>query len=215
MNDRKTPHIMAIDVALRHTGVAIIDPMERLVHSECLVTKKASKKLKMYKTDDDLNCVREIVNGLRRLLDEYHVTIMVGELALSGGQTASSCAALALSKALIGTMVEFTGLPFLRINPMDVKIAMTGNRTASKKQMQDTAFTMWGQDPKWVSAAKCSKTGYTMRFEHIADALGAFMASKNSPEMKLWLDHNKPVTPAYSTGEIDLVPNKPTNPFQV
>lgn len=177
--------VLALDVSLQHTGVALVEghPPE-IIEAYCIVTKKEAKKRKIYVTDDQVRRIRQITKRLDETIWRYRPALIVAELPTGGAQSASAAAGMGIAKAVVATVAQMSRLPLLVISPTDVKLAATGKKTASKAEVQAAIVRRWpGLGERFAS--KRSATGYTGQFEHIADALGALIAAEDHELMRM------------------------------
>jgi hypothetical protein len=66
------------------------------------------------------------------------------------------------------------------------KKALAGNKNASKADMMRSALVMFPTLAKWFEPKRGTKTGeLENRFEHVADAIGAFAAARSGTAEKL------------------------------
>lgn len=87
-----------------------------------------------------------------------------------GSQNARAMASYGICVGIMGAMRSL-GIPLIEVTPTEVKLALTGNKNASKKQMIDAAI-------KWYPSANFPLHGgkLTAKAEHVADAIATIHA---------------------------------------
>lgn len=181
--------VAALDVAFANTGYAILeynrskDQWDLAAHG-IIKTKKESKKRKIYAADDMVRRIRDICTELDELRNQWEFKLVVAELPSQGGKSSNAVASMAIGSAVIASFTFFRDLSYNFVTPNDVKVAMTGDKQASKEAMENAAVKLY---PELIKVYKSNKatSGWAGEFEHVADAIGAFMASKSSPMIKL------------------------------
>jgi len=154
--------ILALDIAFASMGWAVL---EKGVVVKCGTIKTQKSKVKTTRVSDDRawRC-GQIAQELNRVIDEYRVEGVVGELP-SGSQNAAACSMLGMAMGVVVGVVESAGLPAEWISPTDSKKAAVGTRTASKEEMMAWCKS---EHPYYdLPKTKCL-------FEHMADAIAAY-----------------------------------------
>jgi len=173
-------NIVAIDVGFASMGIVVLCIRARdlgLVYKEVISTKPSPKKLSIRSADDNVRRCREITRSVRRVIDEYEPAAVVLEMPSMGSKSAKAMRAMGLASGIIAALdVVYENLPFLYATPTDVKVAMTGKKSASKEEVQSRAVEMIPDILDGVNK--------TQR-EHVADALGAAVAAKDAPVIQM------------------------------
>jgi len=173
-------NMVAIDVGFASMGVVVLCIRAHaydLVYKEVISTKPSPKKLNIRSADDNIRRCREITRSVRRILDEYDAEVVVLEMPSMGSKSAKAMRAMGLASGIIATLdVVYGDIPFLYATPSNVKVAMTGNKTASKEEVQVIAEEKIPGILEGVNK--------TQR-EHIADALGAAVAVEDDPVIRI------------------------------
>lgn len=161
--------ILALDVGFRSLGYAVFDTNGDPVACGVIRTEKSSKKLKVRTADDNALRAGKIARELKEVIDTHQVRGIVGELPSGGAQSARAMSQMSMATAIVATICELCDLPSEWATPADVKVALTGSKTASKDECMDAARRCFQWKGLKVPGAKAE-------FEHIADACGAFKA---------------------------------------
>jgi Holliday junction resolvasome RuvABC endonuclease subunit len=119
------------------------------------------------KTHNQLLMYREIWKVFRDF--SYGVDVICAEVS-TGSQSASAAKAAGACTAILATYVK----PICLVTPNEVKVALTGNREATKEQMIARAFSLHPEAP-W----KLRQGFPQMNQEHYADAIGVLYAARS------------------------------------
>jgi Holliday junction resolvasome RuvABC endonuclease subunit len=96
-----------------------------------------------------------------------------------GSQSASAAKAYGVCIGLIAGIK----IPYIQVNPTQVKIAATGNKTASKAEMINWAVDMY-PELNWLTKKQKGLVSLTNDNEHIADSIAAIHAGLRSDTFK-------------------------------
>ena len=191
--------LLSLDVGFANLGWVLWD-QGKLKDMGVIVTKKATKK--STRTADDYSFrSTQLARQLSEIIESGSVQAIVGELPSGGAQSAKAMAQMAMATAIVSSVASILNLPVEWCTPNDVKLAVYGQRSATKKQMMDTVIEKIGGErcSKKIKSKK-SKTGYNLQFtyvvngykfgatmfEHIADAIGAYWALRDGNLVKLF-----------------------------
>jgi len=109
-----------------------------------------------------------------------------------GSQSARAMASYAICIGVLGSL-RALGIPFFEVTATEVKLAMTGCKTATKSQMIDAAATLHPQAnwPRYTRKGVTSITEGTA--EHMADAIGAIHAGVKLASFRQLMAFSKPL----------------------
>ena len=171
-------NIMAVDVSLTHSGVAVIDlESGRIIDTACIITEKDASKRKVRACDDLAERSSVLFRGLNMIRDRHNVKALVVELPSGGCKSLVAGRAMGMAIAIAACFVEAHKLPAVWVTPSEGKKALGGHRNASKEAIQVEAVKRYPELDQHVPNNKAGKKPGT--FEHIADAVAAFEAAKN------------------------------------
>lgn len=104
-----------------------------------------------------------------------------------GSQSANGMKSYGVCIGILGA-IRSMGIPLIEVSPDEVKIAFTGNKLATKKQMIDKALEYYpdANFPKHAGKISASKA------EHLADALAAIHAGVNTQMFTTIMRMHKP-----------------------
>ena len=173
VNDNPTG-VLCIDAGFANCGWVVIQN-NKITGGGVISTKKSDKKTKVRVADDDVRRCQETFQALYALyLDpKYNIKYMMVELPSSGGKSSRAVAGMARAQAVVACLTQVTNLPTEWITPRDLKIAVCNSASASKEDVQAAIM-------KWHPEMKKYLPRATTKHEHIADSVGAFVASENS-----------------------------------
>jgi Holliday junction resolvasome RuvABC endonuclease subunit len=189
-----SPYVLSLDPSLANTGYVVYECVKGKwipVEHGIIKTEKSQKKFKVSAGDDMVRRWRIVVQKLKELHAKYLFSALVAELTPGGVQNASAAQSLYGAKALIISFSELMDIPGEFVTPRNVKIALCKTPGAAKAEMMIAAdkLTGIGKDYK---ATKTSKNPYALKFEHVADAVGAFeYVRHSSPVIKLITNSTK------------------------
>lgn len=149
------------------SGCLIGDPMVDVIQTE------PSKHKQIRKNSDDLNRAQAIAQGAFEHTE--HAKAVFVEVPV-GSQSARAMASYGVCVGILGAL-KAQGVEIIEVTPTEVKVAMTGDKNASKTAMIEAATKLYPNAP-WprhrgkITLSKC---------EHMADAIGAIHAGVNTP----------------------------------
>jgi len=183
--------ILAVDPGYRNYGVTIWKN-DKLINAGCIHTVKSKKKL-LRVADDDVQRIQHITRHLSKVIKDYKIKGVLGELPPAGVQNAKAAKGLGIALGLSVALFEEFNLPVEWATPGEVKKAI-GKKNASKENMMSWAIQKQKGaitynkvfikkakknrlDPVyWLLDQKFTKNS----FEHIADSIGVYEALKES-----------------------------------
>ncbi len=194
--------ILALDVGFAKTGWAIFQNHKPV---ECgLITNPKSKQKNILVANEYVTRAGFLARSIKSLIEDYHITCIVGELPSGGSQNASAMAKMSMATAIMGSVVTLLGIPAEWCTPADVKIATCGTTTATKPDMMNRIGLMFGYSPTTSKMVNCKRSANFPKgqreeftyylcnqqfgvgaFEHIADACGAYLALQDGNLVKM------------------------------
>jgi len=126
------------------------------------------------KCDDNVSRCGEIADALRNLHDSFDFIFIASE-AQSWTRHANADRAVAQAWGVIAALSELFNCPVIQIRPQEIKMAITGARSASKESVQNILEYRVGN-----AEAALSKLAKTQQ-NHASDALAAAVASLRHP----------------------------------
>lgn len=164
--------IVAVDPGFKSVGVVITDedtmvPEVLKVLHTVKASKKAIKKIRV--ADDDCRRLKELQDAFCALLpdDLKYVLAIETFSSFKGGYKA------ALGYAMAITIANSHRRPVFPFVPQDIKREMCGKMSASKQEVQDKVFGIFGINEKDFNKGDR---------EHIADALALTLLVKKEIE---------------------------------
>lgn len=204
--------ILTLDVGFANTGWAVVDPSGprdgEIVEAGCIETKKSAKKRKVRLADD--NAVRGalIASTVRDIVEMHGCIGIIGEMPSGGAKSASAMRDMAAATVAVSAAAAILGLPTDWCSPADVKRAACGIATATKTEIMDAVADFYKWEVKRATASNgvcrskyivpcqtCSRTFPGGKFEHVADAIAAYWALRNSNVVNFARQSGSGVTP--------------------
>jgi Holliday junction resolvasome RuvABC endonuclease subunit len=175
-------HILALDVGFANTGLAVIDADDKILDCGTIITEK-SKKKNVRTADDYFTRATILAKALENIIGKYQVNIVVGELPTGGAQSAIAMVQMGMALAITASVLSLKNIPSEWATPNDVKLKVCGYRSATKKEIMSAIKNRW----------KKVKFHHNQNvFEHIADALGAYLYLKDSGNLiKMFINNFK------------------------
>jgi Holliday junction resolvasome RuvABC endonuclease subunit len=170
--------VLGIDAALCNLGIAAVDITptgERVVETLVARTEPSPKKRKVRAIDDDARRVDELVRALDAAVTKHRPAVLAVE-ATGAGKGSKAVRAMALVFGAVVTVARLRGLPLVQANPIDVKLAMTGRKNASKDEVI-LAVEQRFPDVEWPSPVGI--------IEHAADAVGVVVACLDTDALRM------------------------------
>jgi Holliday junction resolvasome RuvABC endonuclease subunit len=168
------PSMAAFGISL---GILNLDTGEFDLQCIEVVDTASSKTKQVRKNSDDLERARKIQKQLIEMLpgaDLVCVEIPVGS---------QSARAMASYGMCIGILASIN-IPMIQLTATELKLAATGNKNATKKDMIDWATSTY-PDTMWYSKKVKGQRSFTNKNEHVADATAAIHAGVKTDEFKL------------------------------
>lgn len=145
----------------------VVEPME-------LTSKQVRGNSKdLYRGQQLAKAAIEAIQGAKAIFVEIPV----------GSQSARAMASYGICIGILSTLLA-TGIQLIEVTATEVKLALSGNEHASKKQMINCAVALYpnANFPRYTqNGAKFRKGDIADKSEHAADAIGAIHAGVNTP----------------------------------
>jgi len=170
--------ILALDPGISRTGWVIYANGEIL--SLGVIKTKKDKAARI--TDDNQRRISEIAARIGQFLQGTRITRIAAELPTGGARSQRAAVAMAANSAMIATIAAIYGRPIDYCSPQMVKLALSGETSASKEEMIQAAVD-YADDLSFNEKGKIMYNGDiygTGDFEHIADAIGVLVATKKA-----------------------------------
>lgn len=171
---------LGVDPGFAIAGVAVVKRkggVYTVEHMELIITKKAkdAKKRGVRMTDDDVRRMGEASTVLDSIFQAFEPKL-VGIEAFSVFAAKGAGVKAAYSYAITVGLATIHDTPVYAYTPQEVKIAMTGNKSSTKKEVQDSVEKNYIKGIEWKVAKG--------KQEHLADAVSlAIMVIKERDNM--------------------------------
>lgn len=175
--------IIGVDPSLRNFGIVVaeldVDSMKFKIQEMELIkpeaADKASRKV-VRKNSDDLGRAKALHDGFVEACRGASIAFV--EVPV-GSQSARAMASYGIC---IGVLAACP-IPMIQLTPAEVKVAMTGEKTATKEEMIEAAIKEH-PEAKWLTRRIKGKLSLIGDNEHLADATGAITAGIQTNEFK-------------------------------
>lgn len=171
----KTPeplaYLLGLDTGFSSIGVArlgIVAQGFTFVDATVIRTKKSDKKRKVKAADDNMRRVQEITQQLDPWFADDIVAVCCE--AQSWPRQASVASKVAQTWGVVGCLAALRGIPVVQSSPQEVKLALVGNKSASKDDIIKAIRKKFPTVP-WPRA--------TGLHEHMADAIASALACQD------------------------------------
>jgi len=171
--------LLGIDPGFANVGVGVVDAGKKAIsvlHTDVLRTSKSAKNVKIYVADDNVRRLREMISSIGAILDEYDVVAICAE-AMSFPRNASAAAKMALFWGGLVAICHERDLPLYSATPQQIKIAICGNKAASKEDIA-VGTQKKISHPVLLGMAKTKQ-------EHAWDAIASAVTCLGSDELNL------------------------------
>lgn len=107
-------------------------------------TEKSNKKQNVHATADNLRRAQEISKMLRSLITDSSIrTIGICAEAMSFPRSSSVAAKMAMTWGAMASLSEGSGIPILQASPQEVKKGVTGQKSATKEEVQAAVAALY------------------------------------------------------------------------
>lgn len=181
----KLVKVLGIDPSMNNFGYALatvnLETSEIIYGGIKLVSPpKATKKKTVRQNSVDLELSQFHFKELQKfvkLADVVCVEIPVGS------QTARAMASYGICVGLLASIVD---KPMIQVTPLEVKLCSVGNKTATKREMINWAFSQ-NNSLNWLTRTLNGDNILIDKNEHMADAMAAIKAGVSTNEFKTLL----------------------------
>lgn len=176
--------ILGLDPGFSSIGYAVVQLLAKQTHVlECgvITTEKGDTKLV---SEDNLNRAQDIHAALSDIIRRFEkqendrFRAICAE-SMSFPRSSSVAAKMAMCWGVIAGLAYNHAMPVYQITPQKLKKEITGEKTASKEQVQESIIKVFG------AAIPLKGKIPKGKLEHPYDALGAVLALEATPELKL------------------------------
>lgn len=192
--------ILCCDPGFSNYGCAVINEKGVPIRLGTLQTKPTKVKITRV-SDDRAYRITQISTALAEIIKTNKIKGVLGEMPSSGAKSATAMRDMAVATAISVTVFTLFNLPVAWCTPADVKKAVVGKTTATKTEMMERICKLyrWEIQTKQIftKEGKLKRTDNiymplgketpASKFEHVADALGAYEALKHSNIARMFI----------------------------
>jgi len=169
--------LLSLDVGFKNLGYVVLEK-GTVIACGTIISEKSQKKTT--RTSDDYyarSC--KIAGDLKGVIEEYDIKGILGELPTGGAQSMKAAVMMCMATSIVASVATLLKIPCEWTTPNEVKLAVCGYRSATKDEIMET---IKGKFPESAHLFPKAKT----YFEHIADAIGAYMALKEGNLVRMY-----------------------------
>lgn len=171
--------VVGFDPSLRNWGIAFshLDLETGFLDtpSLSLVQPKDEAGKQVRKNSKDLHIAEQLANSALEFARKAKAVFVETPV---GSQSARAMASYGICVGVLGA-IRAEGIPLVEVSPLEVKLALAGNKNATKEDMIAAAIDLYPDADFPRHAGKISG-----KAEHVADAIGAIHAGVLTPMFK-------------------------------
>jgi len=174
---------LSLDIAMANLGWVFFDAG---VPTLCgVIRPRLDPKQKLSVREQNVCLIECMASEFAALLRGKLPALVVGEAPTGGARNASAAIKMNMALAVVCSVCSTLGTPYHWCSPSDVKKVTVGPLTASKEEIMDWAIARYGGAKRVTHRTSYQFLGTwhpAGRFEHIADACGAYEATNKSKQ---------------------------------
>ena len=180
--------VVGFDPSLRNWGIAqgtiYFDPLSRLhIDHLNLINPDLPKGKQVRQNSIDLEAAKQLCAGALEAAKGAQAIFV--EVPM-GSQSARAMASYGICVGVLGAL-RATGIPFFEVTPTEVKLASTGSKTSSKRDMIKWAMNQH-HEANWPMYKEHGQSIVSeAKAEHMADAIGAIYAGVHTSDFQQYL----------------------------
>lgn len=174
--------VVGMDPSTSHWGCCRatidVDTLEVAVEDFMLYNTESESKKGVMKQSDDLRRAKVVREGM--IAACAGVSIVMAEIPFCnpGGYASAN-----FNSGLVTGVLSSLELPLIQVFPLDVKIALSGHKSACKEEQIENGMKKHPDAP-WLMRTLRGKRVPTKANEHLADALGSVYAGIKTEQFK-------------------------------
>jgi Holliday junction resolvasome RuvABC endonuclease subunit len=183
---RPRPRILGLDPGFASFGWAVVEIGRRReldvpVALGVIETEKSAKGAGARVVDDHVRRMRTISQVLAYVQRMHGPFVVAGAESFSPPRSSSVAAKVAFAWGVLVHHLDVAGTPLLQVSPQEVKLALTGERSASKVEIIERALALYGAPAARLLEALRPKDLH----EHAADAMAVTIACADAELVRL------------------------------
>lgn len=180
--------LIGVDPGFASMGLALLHVDARGVEwtsAQLIETEPSQRRVRAYAADDLLRRAEEIAGGLTVVFrawcppDDAPLAVCVE--AFSPPRNSSSASKVAMAWGALVAVARAHHVPVLQVSPQGLKIALTGDKTASKGDIAAAVEARCYSTPSSTQVERIPRS----RREHVYDAAAAAIACMQSDAVRL------------------------------
>ncbi len=183
---RPRPRILGLDPGFASFGWAVIEIGRRCeldvpVALGVIETEKSAKGAGARVVDDHVRRMRTISQVLAYVQRMHGPFVVAAAESFSPPRSSSVAAKVAFAWGVLVQHLDVAGTPLLQVSPQEVKLAITGERSASKRVVIDGVLARYGAPASRLLEALRPRDLH----EHAADAMAVTIACAGAELVQL------------------------------
>lgn len=173
-------YVLGLDPGFANLGYSIMEVAswgQKIHDAGVFQTEKSDKKRKVLAADDNFRRGREVAKFLNDLADKWNVSALCAE-SMSFPRNASAAAKMAITWGVIASIAERRRLAVVQASPQEIKLALCGNKAASKEDIQVAVEKSYPVLPLLGGTARSYH-------EHAYDSVAAIVTGLDSEVMRV------------------------------
>ena len=167
------PLLLSIDTGLATGGAALLDlHSKQVIDVLLLTTEKSVRKREVSVSSDTMNRAKLYARALQRFIAPYSNIRGIVHESLSLPRNARAAALIGISLGVVADIAEQRNCPLIEVTPQNVKLGVTGKKTASKDEVIQAVLN---HQPELEPAFK--QRGPAGKWEHMADAVAVGLSA--------------------------------------
>lgn len=178
------PHqlrVLGMDPSFRNWGYAVgaynVESGELHIDRLQLISTSPTKSKSVRASSDDLRSAVVLHGALETVLEHYDPLVVFSEVP-AGAQSATAAKGLGIAVGVMASCKK----PLVQVTPNEVKLALTGNKKATKREMIEAAYRRYPDAQGWRTREEGGAVVPVNEMEHLADAVGAIHAGIATPQ---------------------------------
>lgn len=175
--------ILALDQSLTATGYVVA--FKGVIYEHGVIkTSPEKKKRNIGSMDDACRRTLNIMEELQATIEKHDIRAIVCEEYSGYSQSKASADALATARTIVVAVSYYNNIPMFFVSQNDVKRVFAVPSKASKTDCIN-AIAGYYEDTFRCYTSKTSSSGWKGETEHVADAIGVYLAGRKLPSIQM------------------------------
>jgi Holliday junction resolvasome RuvABC endonuclease subunit len=175
--------VLGMDPSFRNWGYAYalvdLDTLALTVERVEVIGTEKTKTKSVRRSSDDFQNAQTLYAALQERVQAHAPAVIFSEIP-QGSQSATASRGLGIALGVLASVTR----PLIQVQPLEIKLALTGNKHASKPEIILSALTKHSQALGWRYRLSKGEQLPVGEMEHAADAVGALYAGVQTPQFQ-------------------------------